>query len=87
MPRVCVTSAPHRGAGCPLMGVMPVPCPSCDMVALGAWWDAMMIEGDLVGEEGVTSLGTLESHPGGQSPALPPTAVPSAPLGDGHEGS
>lgn len=69
------------------MGVMPLPCPSCDVVALGAWWGAMMVEGALVGEGGGTSLGTLESHPGGQNPALAATAVPSAPLGDDHGAS
>lgn len=69
--------APRRAAGLslhPPAGLMPMLC-SRDVVALGTGRDVMMVEGPLVGEAGVTLLGT----PVSPSPILEDKSCSSPP--------
>lgn len=96
MPSICIPSIPRCAAGLSLRPpVEPCVSPwaSQDVMALGAGWDVMTVEGPLVGEGGVRLLGTpvlpspvlevkilLFLHPGWLCPGmLLPAASPAAP--------
>lgn len=96
MPSICIPSTPRCAAGlslCPPTEPRVSLRASRDVMAVGAVWDVMTVEGPLVGEGGMRLLGTpvlpspilevkilLFLHPGWLCPGmLLPAASPAAP--------